>query len=255
MNKKNKQLIILGIILIAIWGLVILVFKKEEKQQEVLSETQYIILDDNYFWKYKSNNWSKLYTEEQYEEFNWKKFDIYTSEGYYNTYKYVVMNSKTYYFDDDNNEYNVPNNNILLNNNSYFELKKYNLNEFNDNDYKIVSDYLEKNNRDSSNLTVKKKYKLTENNNIYVVSNYNKNLKNQDSYYFVFSRIQNKNYLLINKNYLEDYISYDLAWILDINDKYNNIILKFNCDKDICYDMFQYKNETYTKVIGSSVDS
>lgn len=253
--KKNIKLIILITLCIAIWGALIFIFNKKEQEEKKISAPQYLLLDNNYFWKYENSNWTELTTEDDYDEFNWKKFDIYTNNKYYNTYKYVTRDGKSYYFDDDNNEFEVPQHNILLNKDTYFNLKKYTELSLDSSDSKIITNILKENNHSSDNLTIQKKYSISSNFNIYVISNYFETAEeNSNIFYVVFCQINSDTYLLINKSYSDEVNSYDLAWVLDTNKKYNNIIVSYTCDTDICYDMYQYDDNKFKKVIGSAIE-
>lgn len=249
MNKIDKKFMILLVIFILCCSVLFLLIENDKKEKQIKNVSQYLVLDENYFWKYSKGNWENLNISSTYDEINWKKFNIYTNNSYYNTYKYVYMDNESYFFDDDNNDYTIPDNNLLINNGTYFKIKKFQTVDFNIKDNEIVSNFLEKYNKEFEELTIKKKYEVSNNYSIYIVSNYVEDYDKEDAFYLVFARINFKNYLLVNSNYFINNITYDLAYVLDIDNKYYNIILNFNCDESICYNMFQYNDGKYEEVI------
>jgi hypothetical protein len=258
----KKRTIVLVIIGIVVWGLFFIVLKNKEKETNYSNTAQYVIIDNFYYWKYQKLQWQVLDNildpTSTATEINWKNYDVYVDNKYLNTYKYVLMNDKSYFFDNDDNEIDVSETNILLSKNSNFNLKKFNEISFDDNDYNIVKNILNNKNYNYNDLTIKKKYTIATNNNIYILSNYdglNNDIDESSIYYIVFLRINKKNYILVDTTYSELAYNYDLAYVLNINNnKINNIILSYTCDEDICYDMYQYNDNKFEKVIGSSYE-
>lgn len=243
--KKYKNIALITIVIL-IWGYFISVFYKEKVQLDKEKKPQYIILDNNFFWKYKDGKWSDLREDNEIESINWKKFNVYIDNSFYNTYSYVYTSNKAYFFDENRKSKKINNNNMLINNNSYLSIKEYKEASFNDDDYKITINFLNSINIKNENLTITKKFFIDDKNKIYIVSNYDEAIKEDNVYYVVFLRKNNKNYLIVNGEYDHNY---NLQTIVNINKKFYNIILNYDCMDGYCYQMFQYDKE-YKNVVG-----
>lgn len=248
--KKKKNIVI--IIMIIIWIILILIFSKEYIQSNKEEIPQYMILNGKYFWQYQNSDWVDLFETKELESINWKKFDIFVDNNYYNTYNYVInKNYESYLFDDNEQTQEVPDTYTLINENSFLSLVKYSEVELTSKDNEIILKFLNKNNFHDKDYSVAKKYIINEDEFIYIVTNYEENLIEEDIYYTTFYRRNNKNYM-ISKS--KNPYNYDLYSIIDINRKFKNIILKFQCYHTYCYDMYQYTDNGYEKVIGANIE-
>ena len=125
---------------------------------------------------------------------------------------------------------------------------------FDSNDLSIVDSFLKKYQYSANGLTVLKKYIVNSQDSIYIVSNYPSSVVRDSNhlFYIVFYRKKDKNYLLVNRGYLEGLQSYNLSWVLDIDSGYYNFILSYDYGEGICYDMYEYIKGKYVKVIGTN---
>ena len=210
------------------------------------------------YWKYNNLEWEKMDTILNFdaveEEINWKEFNIYINNQYYKTLDYVLMNGEEFYFDDNTKSYNVDGEKILLSKKSYFQLKNYSVVTFSKEDISIVSNFLKKYHHSFSDLRVKNKYIISSTESLYVVSNYYDGYVdngNSSIFYTIFYRNKSRDYLLTDIEGSSLVHSYQLKWILDIDNRYDNFILSYTCEEAICYDMYQYKRGKYIRVIGS----
>ena len=237
--KKISKIIIL-LVLIGLWGMLMLNFYDEKEQLNREEVSQYMVLDGHFFLEYKVGKWKNLSEVELADSINWKKFDIFTNDGYYGTYKYVYNNYVSYFFDDDENsvEFNKYNY-ILINNNSFLKLKDFIQVDVLSEDYDIATKFLKKSKFEDTTIKLLLKYMINDNEYIYIVSNYEDTLVDSDIYYAAFYRKNNKNYLMDKGDFEHNY---NLYKVIDVNRDYYNFILSYDCD-GICYKMYQYDGD------------
>ena len=96
---RNLKKIIFVAIIVAIWGMLLIYFYREDMKTEREKETQVLIINSNYFWKYEKGNWNSLSIKNDTELYDWKQFDVYIDNSFYKTYKYIFSNGKGYFFD------------------------------------------------------------------------------------------------------------------------------------------------------------
>lgn len=222
------------------------VFYKEKVQLKKEEIPQYLVLDGHFFWKYENGKWTDLMIEQNFDSINWEQFDVFINNSYYDTYSYVFNNYVSYFFDSDSNTQEVPSSYVLINKDSFLNLVEYNEVEFTDEDYKIATKFLEKNNLQDINLNLVWKYSIQDDGDLYFISNYEDTLVEDDIYCVVFYRKGNKNYMISKGNHE---FNYDLYTVLDINKKLNNFILGYDCYDGICYEMYQYEDGNYVNVL------
>lgn len=216
---------------------------KLEKEKANESKTQVLILNSNFFWKYKNKEWSKISLNSELNLINWKKFDIYMDNEFYNTYKYVFTNGKGYFYNEDNESIDLNSNYVLINKDSFISILTYNEVSFDTADSEIVSSFLELNGKNYNDIFIKRKYIISEDSCVYVVSNYYDDIDYDDVYSMVFYRKGKKNYLVNTGNHL-----YDLHVVLDINKKFPNIVLSYDTAHVKFYEMFQFNHDKYINV-------
>ena len=256
-KMKNIKKYIIVLLFIMVWIIIFALAVRSGNKQEEKNTTQYVLIDPFNYWKYTNQKWENIDSINDFdkvtEEINWKKYDIYVNNQYFNTLDYVLKNGQEYYFDDDTHSYEVPQEKLLLNEGSYFNIKEFYLDNFLNNDLNIVNEFLNKYNHSSNNLTVQQKYSIEDNKSIYIISNYPDNYPEDDSglFYLVFYRQDNKNYLLVDMGYAENVSNYKLAWVLNTESKLDNFILSYTCEEATCYDMYEYQKGKYLKVIGT----
>ncbi len=254
---KNKKRYIIIVLCFVIWGIVFVYLVNNENLRIARSVTQYVLIDKFNLWKYSDLKWEKLDSVVNYDdvskEINWKKYNIYVNNQYFNTLDYVLKDGVEYYFDDDIRSYEINQEKILLNEDSYLKLKEFYSTNFKEEDIEISNEILLKYNHSSDNLTVQKKYLIDEENAIYIFSNYPSYYPDNqfDLFYFVFYRRNSKNYLLLDIDYVENVSSYKLSWVMNTKSKYDNFILSYTCEEATCYDMYEYQKGKYAKVIGT----
>lgn len=254
---KNKKRYIVILLLFVIWGIVFVYLVNKENLRSEKSVTQYVLINQFNLWKYSNLKWEKLNyivdEDKVSKEINWKKYDIYVGNQYFNTLDYVLKNGEEFYFDDDTHSYEVNQEKVLFNVGSYLKLKEFYSTNFSEGDINIINDILVKYDHSGNNLTVQKKYFIDEDNAIYILSNYPSFYPKyqSDLFYFIFYRRNSKNYLLVDIDYVENVSSYKLTWVMDAKSKYDNFILSYTCEEATCYDMYEYKRGKYERVIGT----
>ena len=257
MKKVRVKRIIIALLLFVIWIGILVYITDSEKIRIQKKNAQYVLIDQFNYWKYVDSEWVKLDSVNDFdsvaEEINWKKYDIYINNKYFNTLEYVLMEGQEYYFDDNDHSHEINQEKILFNNDTYLQLKEFNLIDFSNEDINIVKKILNKYSHSFDDVTIKNKYMIDDNNSIYIISNYT-NLSskyNSDLFYLAFYRRNSKNYLLMNIGNEANVSDYKLAWVLDEKNKYDNFILSYTCEDTICYDMYEYKNGKYVKIIST----
>lgn len=240
--KKIKNIIIIVILIIG-WLVLILSLNKDNGKDE----PQYMVLNGYLFWEYKLGRWRDLSKRAEYDLINWKKFDIYTDDGYIGMYTYVYKNYKSYFFDDDHRSHEIYGNYILMNENSYLSMKNFEEVDVNEDDYEIARKFLKRKKIDDESINYLFKYKITDSEYVYIVTNYEETMHEDDIYHIVFYRRNNRNYLIAKGNY--EY-NYDLYKVIDVDEKYDNFILSYDCD-GVCFELYQYdKKKGFYKVLG-----
>ena len=249
---KIKKYILL-LICFVVWIGLLFYFSGKEDVRLQKNISQYVLIDQFHFWEYANSKWKSIDSVNDFHEvennINWKKFDVYINNSYYNTLDYVLMNHEEYYFDDNSKSYEITQDKLLLNHDSYLEVVDFDASDFSSDDISIVEDFMGQYNYSFSDVLVKNKYVIDENNVVYLVSNYSEN-NIFNVFYLGFYRKNNKNYLLMNINNSENILYYKLYSVLDIKDKYNNLILSYGCQDTVCYDMYEYNDGEFVKVIG-----
>ncbi len=251
--NKIKSFLILFIVFFA-WVMLYLFFVNQEKDSKLSSEPQYILINPFSCWEYRSSEWRRLSFLNNKTEvsklINWKKYDIYVNNQYYNTLQYVVKNGEEFYFDDDTHSYEINNNKIMFNKGSYFKIKNFSLSNLLSDDKKAINTMLKKYNFLNKNITVSNKYYIDENNSIYVVSNYTGiySVDSNDLFYLVFYKNKHKTYLLLNTGYKENVSDYKLSWIIDTKSKFYNFIISAQCEQSMCYWLYGYQKGKYVEL-------
>ena len=234
--KKIRRKVIITVIII-IWLILTFFVYKLDNWNKIKNSPHFILLNQTYYWQYENSEWKKLKTENEFKKFLWKEFKVYNENNYLGNYSIGILSGKTYYYDKNNNNTSLENVNLAINNDTFLEKKDFDNVTLDEEDNNIISEFLnEKEIYGNSNA---EKYIIDEKNTIYkIIFN--------DGYSLLFIRSNNKNYLLDYNKYYD----YDLAYIIDIKEKKYNIITKFNCDEDKCYNMWQYnKNKKKYKKI------
>ena len=142
--KKIKKIILICFIFL-LWLCIVIYSYNEKNRLEREKIPQILIINSNYFWKYKSGIWNKISLEKDTDLYNWKKFDIYVDNKYYNTYKYTFTNGKGYFWDDNNKSQTIPSKNVLLNDNSYLSFSEYEKVYLDESDNQIILKFSKKN--------------------------------------------------------------------------------------------------------------
>lgn len=255
MNKKRIFILVLCLL---IWGFIFFYIVISENNKNRRSVTQYVLINPFNYWEYTNLEWKKIDTVLDFdyvdEHVNWQKFNIYRGNEYYKTLDFVYRGGEEFYFDDNSHSYEIPGEKILFNRDSYIKLVDFGDTSFNSEDLGVVDSFLKKYHYSTVGLTIQRKYIINSQDSLYVVSNYPSSIVNNGDnlFYIVFYRRNNKNYLLVNRGFVEDLSSYKLSWVLDIGIKNCNFILSYNCGEAICYDMYEYVKGKYIKVIGTN---
>ena len=239
-----KKIILICFIFLLWLGVVIYSYN-EKIRLEREKIPQVLIINSNYFWKYQFGTWNKLSLKNDTDLYNWKKFDIYVDNKYYNTYKYTFTNGKGYFWDNNNKSQYIPSKNVLLSDNSYLSLYDYKKVSLGEIDNQIILKFSKKNKIDYNDITIKEKYYITEDSNVYIISNYYDDIEYDEVYYIVFYRKNNKNYFITKGNAEQNY---KLHIVLDINKKIPNIVLEYYDEEVLDYKMYQFDGKAYNNV-------
>jgi hypothetical protein len=97
MKKNIKYIIILFIIISS--SILFFIFKGKDLINKKKASNPIIALENNIMFEYENNKWQKLdYSD--IEDYNWKKFHIYSNKEYLGKY-YLVNNEEWYLFDNN----------------------------------------------------------------------------------------------------------------------------------------------------------
>lgn len=242
--KKTKKIILI-FFLFLLWLAIVIYSYNEKIKLEREKIPQVLIINNNYFWKYESGIWNKLSLKKDIDLYNWKKFDIYVDNKYYNTYKYTFTNGKGYFWNTNDKSQTIPSKNVLINDNSYLSLCSYEKISIDENDDQIISKFSKRNKINYNDITIKEKYYINEESNIYIISNYYDDIDYDEVYYIIFYRKNNKNYFIAKGNAEQDY---KLHIVLDIGKKIPNIVLEYYNEDVLDYEMYQYDGKKYNNV-------
>lgn len=254
----NKKRVFILLFCFLVWGFIFFYLVIDENVKARRSVTQYVLINPYNYWEFTDLKWKKIDSILDFDYvdkyLNWKKFDVYQKNDYYNTFEFVYRKGNEYFFDNDSHSHEINQEKILFNKGSYFKLVDFDEDVFNDTDLSVVDSFLKKYNYSVAGLTVQKKYVINDDECLYIVSNYSSSFTNNTDnlFYVAFYRNGNNNYLLFKLGYVEDLSSYRLAWVLNIQDKKYNFILSYNYGEGKIYDMYQYVKGKYVKVIGTS---
>lgn len=242
--KKTKKIILICFVFLLWLGFIIYSYNEKIKlEREKIP--QILIINSNYFWKYESGIWNKMSLKEDIDLYNWRKFDIYVDNKYYNTYKYIFTNGKGYFWDNNDKSQSIPSKNVLLNDDSFLSLCNFEEVSLDKKDNQIISKFSQKNKLNYNDITSKEKYYIDENSSIYIISNYSDNIEYDEVYYIVFYRKNRKNYF-VTKGNAEQY--YRLHIVLDIDKKLPNLVLEYYDEDVLDYEMYQYDGKKYNNV-------
>ncbi len=252
MNKLRNILILL--LVFCVWGMLYLFVLNKEKGNVSSLDSQYILIDPFSCWEYSSSKWNRLsFLDDKIEVsklINWKKYDIYVNNQYYNTLQYVVKDGEEFYFDDDTHSYEINSSKIMFNKGSYFKVKEFSLSNLSSDDEKVINNMLEKYNFVDKNITISNKYYIDENNSIYVVSNYTGiySVDSKGLFYLIFYKSKYRTYLLLKTGYKENVADYKLSWVIDTKSKFYNFVVSAQCEQSMCYWLYGYQKGKYVEL-------
>lgn len=254
MMKKIRNIIFVLILLVGWMFIYIFIVNKDEVRTQK-SVSQYILINQFTCWKYTNSKWKSLsYTTDEFntsQELNWKKYDIYINNQYYNTLDYVVKNGQEFYFDDNTHSYEINDEKIMFNKDSYLKLINFNKVDLFSDDEVIINKILRKYRFFDEEITMKDKYSIDGDDGvIYFVSNHTGKYMtdSQQEFNLMFYRVNGINYILINTGFIEHRNSYRLAFVVDAKNKFNNFVIAANCEGGSCYWMYEYKKGEFVSV-------
>jgi len=135
--KKNKVYIVLIAVVIIFLLVMFLLFGFDELKKESYDTT--IVVGDDTLWVYNNKSWSRV---SKFDQFNWKKFDVYTNNEKIGNY-YLWYSNKWYVFDD--NKEAVLTDGDLLGVSANYDISVYNHSISEIDDYSYVYSVLEDN--------------------------------------------------------------------------------------------------------------
>lgn len=254
---KKIRNIIFVIVLLIIWLFIYIFVVNKDELRTQKSVSQYILINQFTCWRYTNSKWKSLsYTTDELntsQELNWKKYDIYINNQYYNTLDYVVKNGQEFYFDDNTHSYEINDEKIMFNKNSYLKLINFNKVNLSNDDDAIIGKILKKYNFENQEVTMKDKYSIDGGNagSIYFLSNHTGKYSVDSLHEFnlIFYRVNGTNYILVNTGFVDHRSMYRLAFVVDVKNKFNNFVIAATCESGSCYWMYEYKNGKYLNVI------
>lgn len=146
MRSKKTYIVLIGILL-AFCLIMFLTFGVDNLIKEKYDTT--IILGDDVVWTLKKRNW--YYTTE-YEDLNWKKYNVYFDNEKVGNNYYLWHNDKWYVFDNKKNAVKVDGDLLAVNSNYDVKVHDFNISDIED--YSDVSYVLKENNINENQFTV-----------------------------------------------------------------------------------------------------
>lgn len=247
MKFDFKTFLLIGVVIV-IWGIFLFISDNDSSDKKTTGD--YLVVNSYNVWEYKSNNWSKLLLDSDLENLNMSYFDVYADNRFVGKYRYALKNGVSYYFNDDYSNIELDGELLAIPSDSDTSLIDYLYSDMDDENNDIVYNYLKKLNLNISNVSYTK-YSL-DSGSIYFVTNVVDGY-NDDTFYVIFYRDGLSNRLIYKEKFVDEKFKYyNLAWVLKMKkDKKISVILKYECDRDVCYDMYQYIDGEYKLVIGS----
>ena len=205
----------------------------------------YIIIDEYAVLKYKNNNWHKASSE----DISWKKFTVYSGNKYVGKYK-LRKSDRYYFFDDKIKSYDIEKPFIAFSSQFNVGLVDYSKESFNDDNLKVVNNYLKKKKINyNGKYNVFDHYLVDLNNDnkvdsVYVISN---QLYSNKPFYIVFAKIGLRYVDISIKQ--GDKISpfYGLKWVITTkNNGVCDIILNDKSSEKTKYYLLRYYNGVYS---------
>lgn len=240
MNKSDFKTLIIFLVVFGVIGLgaYIISLNLDDKEKNV---NTYLVIDGDRFLEYGNDGWRDIGF---FSDMVMKKFKVYEGNNYVGDYSISENNGRYYFFDSNYEDYDIEDSFIAVSYSDKIKPVNYIEDSFNDEDYRIVYNYLKREKIDyNGDYSTEKKYVVDLNSDdrddcIYIVSN---QLYSDDIFYVIFARVNNK-YITINKQAnVDDIKVYELAWILNTkNDKLSDIILKRFYTETYDYYLYSY---------------
>ena len=267
-SSNEKAGIYIIIFMVAIFVVVIVLYLLGIIGKEPPSVN--MIIDNNVMYKYVKNRWYEI-SDNDYEEYNWKKYDIYQSNENIGRYSVYSYDKKFYVFNDNGTKrdpINVVGDGLYLGGNIKSSALKYEYSDLNKNDVDYVHKVLDAYDvdRDDQNKYTYR-YKVSfdfdddsKKEDLFVVSNLFSNEEVNHSFSFIFirddtgktkmiyNRIYNKNENLVGcYAYLFGIIKVDGEDVPKIVTKCS----KYSVGNENEYGLYQYKSNKYELLLYS----
>ena len=237
MKEYNIKTFLIVIVPMLLMAIIAIMFSHKDKNYNVS-----LIVNGIDYWKYNNKKWTNLETS---DEIDWKKYDIYSSNKYINSYYVTINNNKTYFFDSNNDSYDVEPPYLAITSKSNIKILNFKEVEFNDSDNNIINFYLRKIKINYEGEYSKQKKYITDINNdnkedyLYIISN--ELYTDKNVFYLVFAKYNNKIIAINNQINKDIFIHYDISWILNMqHNGFNNIILTEPKEYNTRYYLYTY---------------
>lgn len=238
MNKffrNNKVYIIVFVILIiyfVVFRFISFAINKEN------SKYASIIVDGVNIWEYKESKWMTL-TEEEFMEQD-TLYDLYSNAEYYGDYTIRLNNKKLYAFDSKYNSLQYKDSILAINSNYDIDVYFFGYSDVNKEDERILNGVIDNNYNNKI-----RKISLDVNDDdkhecFYIVDYYVDGVVSFTDIYYYNGKLRE----VINKG--SNYLVYDIAYILDINDDGNyEIIISSNYLDTLNYKVYRLDGKSY----------
>lgn len=264
MNKKNKKVALVLIILLIVFALILFVvigisaFRKQK-------ETLYIVVDNNAMWAYKNEKWSTI-SKTDAKSYNWMAFDVYEGNSFSGRNYLMYTNDKWYIF-DNNKKAIIPKEQVLaVGGNVNVSVLDFSTDEFNSNDNIYIKAILNRYGvNDTVNFTIKEKIVLDfdndgEKESLFVLSNiFPSGFVPDMSYNMIFLRDNDSTYMVYKNvaKYSDDYSGCKayVNNIIDVNSDKNYEILigcGYYSTQGVYHALYTFLDNKYQLLISNS---
>ena len=243
MNKKNFKIVLFFVILFSIFMIIALIYQKN-----TFNNRGYFVIDGQKIYEYSNRE----YYVAASNDIDWNEFNIYSNNEYRGVYYLVKSDNKYYFFDKNNESYKINSPFVGISKGLNFDLISYSKENFNDEDYRNINEYLKKEKINyNGEYSEQKKYVVDLDNNgnmdyVYVLSN---QLYSDNSFYVVFVKIGSKYLTVSFQNESSNFNIFDLGFVVKTGDvKYNDIILSYYEFEEENYQLFRYSKDSYISI-------
>lgn len=260
--KKNKIILLIGILIISYFMLMFLLTKDEFLADYKINNYSQLIIEYDTLWQWKGKNWENI--KKTNALLDKKDFKVYINNSYKGQYKLKYNNDVWEYYNHDNKQEKFSGDLLAVNSTLPFEIAGTNIQKVNEKDIKVINQLLNPKGlsiNNSSELLINEKVIFDFNQDgedeaILNVSNmYTDDKLNSDLVYSLVLYIDNEKIMPIinnvttkDKEYSNGY-AYGISHIININNSpnYDIIIKRFRplSNNYDCHIIYTWKDTGY----------